>query len=273
MEHIDRLKDALSACLSLCGSSGSSIKLNGRSYRLVKLLGEGATGFVHLAEDESSGRRFALKQMRCYQSDTLKLAMKEIEAYRRFRHPNIIRCLDSCVVQDQEGKVVYLFLPLYSRGNLQDAINANSINGTRFAEKDMLSLFLGTCEAVRAMHEYTPGSTARYPPEQASSGDLMAAINSTEQHEEDEDPARHEADAPLLTGRAAEANGEDADGQPVVGKLDPKPQPSTSTGERQPWSHLDIVRGGLPCIADARRNQVRATVRVSELHRQRHADR
>ena len=31
------------------------------------------------------------------------------------RHPNIIRILDSAVVQDPdgEGKIVYLFLPLY----------------------------------------------------------------------------------------------------------------------------------------------------------------
>ena len=60
--------------------------------------------------------------------------MREVEAYRRFkcvvppflpahradaectnRHPNIIRILDSAVVQDPdgEGKIVYLFLPLY----------------------------------------------------------------------------------------------------------------------------------------------------------------
>lgn len=40
------------------------------------------------------------------------------------------------------------------RGNLQDAINAHSINGTRFSEREMLRLFRGTCEAVRAMHDY-----------------------------------------------------------------------------------------------------------------------
>jgi hypothetical protein len=41
--------------------------------------------------------------------------MREVEAYRRFKHPNIIRILDSAVVQDPEGEgqIVYLFLPLY----------------------------------------------------------------------------------------------------------------------------------------------------------------
>lgn len=57
-----------------------------------------------------------------------------------------------------------LFLPYYSRGNLQDAINSHALNGTQFNERDMLNLFLGTCYAVRAMHHYRPGATTTYPP-------------------------------------------------------------------------------------------------------------
>lgn len=49
------------------------------------------------------------------------------------------------------------------RGNLQDAINANVVNGTHFPEQEMVRLFKGTCEAVRAMHEYRA-------PVQSSSG-------------------------------------------------------------------------------------------------------
>ena len=38
--------------------------------------------------------------------------MKEVEAYRRFKHPNIIKILDSAVVQDDagEGKIIYLWV-------------------------------------------------------------------------------------------------------------------------------------------------------------------
>lgn len=40
----------------------------------------------------------------------VKEAMREVEAYRRFRHKNVIRILDSAVVQDEggEGKIIYL---------------------------------------------------------------------------------------------------------------------------------------------------------------------
>ncbi|KAI5116398.1 hypothetical protein M0805_005866 [Coniferiporia weirii] len=153
----ERAKDAVWALTSCLCHPSAKVKINGRTFKIVKVLGEGGFSFVYLAQDEASGRQFALKKIRCPTgSEGVKEAMREVEAYRRFKHPNIIRILDSAVVQDVdgEGKIVYLFLPLYKRGNLQDAINAHLINGTRFSEADMLRLFRGTCEAVRAMHTY-----------------------------------------------------------------------------------------------------------------------
>ncbi len=62
---IDRAQDALfalSSCIP-CGPSSSSLKLNGRSFDIVKLLGEGGFSFVYLARDSQSGREFALKKV------------------------------------------------------------------------------------------------------------------------------------------------------------------------------------------------------------------
>lgn len=70
-----------------------------------------------------------------------------------------------------------LFLPYYKRGNLQDAIAANSVNGTSFPEREMLQLFLGTCQAVRAMHTYVSGPSATYPPS-SSRSNLAEVIGS-----------------------------------------------------------------------------------------------
>ncbi|PCH42502.1 Pkinase-domain-containing protein [Wolfiporia cocos MD-104 SS10] len=152
-----QIKDAFWALSSCICQQSAKIKINGRTFKIIRVLGEGGFSFVYLAEDEHSGRQFALKKIRCPSGhEDVRQAMREVEAYRRFKHPNIIRILDSAVVQDPngDGQVVYLFLPLYKRGNLQDAINANSINGTHFSEQEMLQLFKGTCEAVRAMHDY-----------------------------------------------------------------------------------------------------------------------
>ncbi|THH31424.1 hypothetical protein EUX98_g2733 [Antrodiella citrinella] len=152
-----QVKDAFWALSSCVCQESAKVKINGRTFKVVKVLGEGGFSFVYLVQDEHSGRQFALKKIRCPGgNEDVRQAMREVEAYRRFKHPNIIRILDSAVVQDPsgDGQIVYLFLPLYKRGNLQDAINANVINHSQFAEKEMLHLFKGTCEAIRAMHDY-----------------------------------------------------------------------------------------------------------------------
>jgi serine/threonine kinase 16 len=98
-----------SACTD---GSDATLKINGRSYRIEKLLGEGGFSFVYLVTDVSSGRRYALKKILVTSGqDGVKAAMREVEAYRRFKHPNIIKILDSAVVQDEggEGKIIYLY--------------------------------------------------------------------------------------------------------------------------------------------------------------------
>jgi serine/threonine kinase 16 len=87
------------------------LKINGRSYKIDKLLGEGGFSFVYLITDTSSGRRYALKKVLVTSGqEGVKMAMREVEAYRRFKHPNIIKILDSAAVQDEdgEGKIIYL---------------------------------------------------------------------------------------------------------------------------------------------------------------------
>ncbi|KAJ3739298.1 Pkinase-domain-containing protein [Lentinula detonsa] len=185
----DQAKDALwalsagwSSCV-MCQQE-ARVKINGRTFKIIKVLGEGGFSFVYLAQDEGSGRQFALKKIRCPTgNDGVKEAMREVEAYRRFRHPNIIRILDSAVVQDDdgEGKVVYLFLPLYQRGNVQDLINAHLINHSHFSELEMIKLFKGTCEAVRAMHEWRPAKGAKKSRETNRSRGVNGADGSNSQ--------------------------------------------------------------------------------------------
>jgi serine/threonine kinase 16 len=89
----------------------ATLKINGRSYTIEKLLGEGGFSFVYLIRDQSSQRLFALKKILVTSGqEGVKEAMREVEAYRRFRHKNVIKILDSAVVQDDggEGKIIYL---------------------------------------------------------------------------------------------------------------------------------------------------------------------
>jgi len=271
----EQAKDALWALSSCLCQQSASVKINGRSYKIIKVLGEGGFSFVYLAQDETSGRQFALKKIRCPTgAEGVREAMREVEAYRRFRHPNIIRILDSAVVQDSdgEGQIVYLFLPLYSRGNLQDAINTHSLNGTYFSENDILKYFKGTCEAVRAMHTfYAPvkkglsrpnGSAAggsgsephRVPQPQAhtvgdDSGDDDDEHNQMLPEPEGDDEGGFSYDGPpsargvpLLTKKKAERGEVIFDGDQELADSLPAPD---GEGELVPFAHRDLKPGNV----------------------------
>ncbi|KIJ52504.1 hypothetical protein M422DRAFT_223049 [Sphaerobolus stellatus SS14] len=264
----DQAKDALWALSSCVCQQSAKVKINGRTFNIIKVLGEGGFSFVYLAQDETSGREFALKKIRCPTgSDAVKEAMREVEAYRRFRHPNIIRILDSAVVQDKdgEGKIVYLFLPLYKRGNLQDAINRNLVNGSHFPEREMVLLFRGTCEAVRAMHTYrAPGSSVQNSSSRAAASSASASSsNQNRQHEDDEDHEdpmlpQPEGDAeggysydgasiPLMTKHRVQSQGDVVfDGDDELERIQTQ-EPLQEDGKTQlvPYAHRDIKPGNI----------------------------
>lgn len=110
-------------------------------------------------QDTSNEALYALKKIRCpFGEESVTQAMKEVEAYALFTpHPNIIHSVDYCIQKDKSdpgAKTVYILLPYYRRGNLQDIINANLVNHTKFPERRLMVLFLGVCRALQAMHYY-----------------------------------------------------------------------------------------------------------------------
>ncbi|KAG6900605.1 hypothetical protein C0993_007828 [Termitomyces sp. T159_Od127] len=199
---------------------------------------------------QSAKRQFALKKIRCPTgSDGVKEAMREVEAYRRFKY-------DSAVVQDPEGdgKIVYLFLPLYKRGNLQDAINANVVNRRHLSEQDILRLFRGTCLAIRAMHSYraSPGESQ------------LAQANGSPRHPQPVPQRRHSDDderfpqpeddgeggfsydagvtVPLVTKHRVEEGDVVFDGDQELARIQ---EGGDSGGELVPYAHRDIKPGNV----------------------------
>ena len=140
---------------------------------------QGGFSYVYLVQDTASpSDEYALKKIRCpFGAESVAQAMREVEAYRMFAHtPGIIHSVDHAVAterggggtsgiggNDENAKKVYVLLPYYRRGNLQDMINANLVNHARFPERRLLLLFLGICRALKAMHQYRgpPAGMAR----------------------------------------------------------------------------------------------------------------
>jgi serine/threonine kinase 16 len=121
---------------------------------------KGGFSYVYLVEDTSTHELFALKKIRCpFGAESVQQAMREVDAYRLFAHvPTIISAYDHAVATergaDETTKTVYILLPYFRRGNLQDMINANLVNHSHFPERRLMVLFLGVCKSLRAMHEY-----------------------------------------------------------------------------------------------------------------------
>ncbi|PWN39692.1 Pkinase-domain-containing protein [Ceraceosorus guamensis] len=233
-------------------AAGGTLKLNGRSLNIIRLLGEGGFSFVYLARDKASGRDFALKQMRCPSgTPTLRLALAEIETTRRFRSPHIIRLLDSCVEQTADGHIVYLFLPLF-RGNAQDEINARAVRGESANEKHVLLVFRGAARGLKAMHQYRlPNVGAQREQQEAQmqahsredleSHDQQLPVPASQDDEDDSDSRR------LIDGHEGADDEDD-------GSYPPKPRPEMTTsslqmnneqetgreGDLVPWAHRDI---------------------------------
>lgn len=83
----ERVTDAVLGLSSCMCKQSATIKVNGRSFVVKRVLGEGGFSFVYLVEDATSGRLFALKKIRCPTGeDGVREAMREVEAYRRFRY-------------------------------------------------------------------------------------------------------------------------------------------------------------------------------------------
>ena len=238
---------SLTNCMA-CFPSSPNLKINNRSFKILRLLGEvqmqserwnhrlttsqGGFSYVYLVEDNQHNL-YALKKIRCpFGQESVSLALKEVEAYALFSSPNIITAVDHAVVSDrgEEGsKTVYILLPYYRRGNLQDAINANLVNGTKFPERRLMELFLGVCKGLKAMHQY------RVP--RGGAG------------EQNRKKARRLRDEGAAADRAARAEAGDDDAheesQPLVEDEVTASQAGVEPGGVRAYAHRDMKPGNV----------------------------
>ncbi|KAK3657152.1 Serine/threonine-protein kinase env7 [Elasticomyces elasticus] len=238
----------LSQCCS-CFPSNPSLRINGRSFKILRLLGEGGFSYVYLVQSPGDPTLYALKKIRCpFGQESVEQALKEVEAYSLFSpHPNIIHAIDHSVVGergDESNKTVYILLPYYRRGNLQDAINANLVNHSKFPERRLMVLFLGVCKALKAMHQYH----AKGPPGGERSRKKAKKVR-MEAEEADED-AEQKAIAANTSRRRRdrEQDEEDAEQEPLVDNSLAAAENDTAdaAGSYKPcYAHRDIKPGNI----------------------------
>ncbi|RDA94391.1 hypothetical protein CP533_2242 [Ophiocordyceps camponoti-saundersi (nom. inval.)] len=232
------LLSSVGNCLN-CFPGSPTLRINGRSFKMLRLLGEGGFSYVYLVEDTASHQLLALKKIRCpFGAESVEQAMREVEAYRLFAHvPTIISAVDHVVAtergsSDESSKTVYVLLPYYRRGNLQDMINSNLVNRSSFEERHLMMLFLGVCKALAAMHRYRPPSSER----------MRVGDEDEEEDEEDEDRNRSDLqDRPLMANNPSSSHQ-----SPPQSQSTPRThQPSKPSSPQRSYAHRDIKPGNI----------------------------
>ncbi|CCF41980.1 serine/threonine-protein kinase [Colletotrichum higginsianum] len=237
-------------CLN-CFPGSPTLKINSRNFKILRLLGEGGFSYVYLVQDTQTSEELALKKIRCpFGAESVAQAMKEVDAYRLFaRSPGIIHSVDHAIATERGGepgsKTVYVLLPYYRRGNLQDLINANLVNHTTFPERRLMLLFLGVCKALREMHQYTGGSGGGQP----GVGIERMEIGNGDEEDQGNGPKRKKSGKKNKGGRrvasmaaAAGADEEDENEQqrPLMEGETP------GSGDVKSYAHRDIKPGNGP---------------------------
>ena len=208
---------------------------------------QGGFSYVYLVQDTSTHALYALKKIRCpFGQESVSLALKEVEAYTLFSpHPNIIHSVDHSVSSDKSdpgAKTVYILLPYYRRGNLQDLINANLVNHTRFPERRLMVLFLGVCRALKAMHQYRVGKAPGG--ERSARGARKVREEAARADEEAEEEVQEEVEA--NSGRRRDRRQmtmEEVEQEPLMEGEVTRSQEGVPTGEVRAYAHRDIKPG------------------------------
>jgi serine/threonine-protein kinase len=147
---------------NFCNHCGCSIKgllrsgtlLQGR-YKITKVLGGGAMGWVYLAHDDKGVRR-AVKEMKlgAYTSqaelaDALRLFRSEAEFLAKLRHPGLPLLVD---VFDLNGKP-YMVMEFITGDTLEDVLVKNP---GILTENQVMSWAEQLCEILAYLHEQKP---------------------------------------------------------------------------------------------------------------------
>lgn len=116
---------------------------------------------IDLVENNTTRTKYALKRITCHSVEDQEIALREIELMGRINSDNVIKVIDHTVTGQADIVVnatseVYIVLPYFKNGSLQDHLNFRARNKDSMPEGQILQLFLGICEGLRAFHEAQP---------------------------------------------------------------------------------------------------------------------
>jgi serine/threonine protein kinase len=140
--------------------------INDSSNKNSNILGEGAFSTVYKVNDRNGLTKYALKKILIQSIDFENIVKTEIDAFCRFKHPNILTLIDYNINNKEKGnRIAYLLFPLINAGSLRSIINnrieVGKNGGTwhkirKFNLYDVLEDFASICSAFNVLHSYNP---------------------------------------------------------------------------------------------------------------------
>eukprot|EP01087_Luapelamoeba_hula_P009391 TRINITY_DN241_c0_g1_i1.p1 TRINITY_DN241_c0_g1~~TRINITY_DN241_c0_g1_i1.p1 ORF type:complete len:1181 (-),score=188.62 TRINITY_DN241_c0_g1_i1:99-3641(-) len=117
-------------------------------YLVVKSLGSGAFGSVHLVKDKK-GNEFALKQILCADQSAVDMAMREIETLKKLSHPAIVKFEKHSYHEYQGHKAVCIVMQYVNGTNLENFLQNNR---QKLDTQMVMKWFLTLLDALAYVH-------------------------------------------------------------------------------------------------------------------------
>jgi hypothetical protein len=115
-------------------------------YKDAKKIGEGAAGEVFLAKDSKTGKQVAIKKMPLNQQN-MKLLITEIGIMKTSVHPNIVKYIDSYLVND----IIWVVMEFMGSGCLTEVLEQFE-NGVTMDESQIANICLNTLKGLSYIH-------------------------------------------------------------------------------------------------------------------------
>ncbi|XP_023298669.2 serine/threonine-protein kinase 16 [Lucilia cuprina] len=144
-----------------CFCSKETLTISGTKYTVKDRLAQGGFSLIDLAENSITRKLYAVKRITCHSIDDQNIALREIENCRRIDSENVIKVIDyelkgSADIVINTTSTLYIVLPYYKHGSLADHLQMRARKQDFMPEAQIMQIFLGICEGIRAIHEAKP---------------------------------------------------------------------------------------------------------------------
>ncbi|XP_050210450.1 uncharacterized protein LOC126660812 [Mercurialis annua] len=137
------------------GLEGRYLDVGNLKIHVRNAIAEGGFSCVYLAIDAvHASKQYALKHIICNDEESLELALKEIDVMKSLKgHPNVAMLCAHAILDRGRTKEALIVMEFCEK-SLVTVLDSRGAG--YFEEKQVLSIFRDTCNAVYAMHSQSP---------------------------------------------------------------------------------------------------------------------